>query len=130
MNIQYIVYYHIDIHCTYTSRVLWEHVLCGVCSEMASEVVTVQPECQYMYCTCVAHCLWYVPIYTVCTCMYCVLYVHVCMVYCMYIVHVCMVYCMYMYVWCTVCTCMYGVLTILVCLLVLLIANTVMWYIA
>ena len=63
MNIQYIVYYHIDIHCTYTSRVLWEHVLCGVCSEMASEVVTVQPECQYMYCTCVAYCLWYVPIY-------------------------------------------------------------------
>ena len=105
MNIQYIVYYHIDIHCTYTSRVLWEHVLCGVCSEMASEVVTVQPECQYMYCTCVAYCLWYVLIYTVCTCMYGVLYVHVCMVYCMY-----------MYVWCIVCTCMYGVLYVHVCM--------------
>ena len=103
------------------------HVLymCGILPLVCAHLY-----CMYMYVWC-----------AVCTCMYGVLYVHVCMVYCMYMyvwctvctcmygvlyVHVHMVYCMYMYVWCTVCTCMYGVLPVLVCLLI---ASTVMWYI-
>ena len=71
------------------------HVLymCGILPLVCAHLY-----CMYMYVWC-----------TVCTCMYGVLYVHVCMVYCMY-----------MYIWCA------DYMPVLVCLLI---ASTVMWYI-